>query len=86
MGARHARTAEQRSLVTPSLETIMATRVTGKLSVSAGEHLSFDGRQVSEGYVTKLQQLLLSMQRHDELSGRQSEGFQLAVALAERRR
>ena len=43
-------------------------------------------RRFSEAYVARLQKLLLSMQRQDELSGRESEGFELAVALAERRR
>lgn len=45
-----------------------------------------EGRRFSEAYVTRLQQLLVSMQRQDELSGQESEGLQLAVALAERRR
>ena len=45
-----------------------------------------EGRRVSEGQVAKLQQRLLTMERQDQLSGRESEGRQLAVALGEVRR
>jgi len=45
-----------------------------------------EGRRFPAGYVTKLQQRLLSMESQDELAGRDSEGKQLAGALGELRR
>ena len=45
-----------------------------------------EGQRFSEGYVAKLQQRLLTMERQDQLSGRESEGRQLALALGEVRR
>jgi hypothetical protein len=43
-------------------------------------------RHFPESYVIKLQKLLVAMQRQDELSGRASEGVQLATDLAALRR
>jgi hypothetical protein len=43
------------------------------------------GRQFSNAHIIKLQQLLSAMERNDELRGNESEGFDLAVALAELR-
>jgi hypothetical protein len=40
------------------------------------------GRRFSEVYLTRLQQLLVAMERQNALSGQDSEGLQLAVALA----
>jgi hypothetical protein len=45
-----------------------------------------EGRRFDPAHVTKLQKLLLSMERGDLLSGRESEGFKLASELAELRR
>jgi hypothetical protein len=45
-----------------------------------------EGRRFDERYIDKLQQRLLSMESQDELSGRASEGKQLALALGEVRR
>lgn len=44
------------------------------------------GRSFSEGYLNKLQQRLLTIDRQEALSGRESEGGQLATALGEARR
>ena len=44
------------------------------------------GKRFSEEHIDKLQQLLVGLERQDELLGRESEGLQLAVALAELRR
>jgi hypothetical protein len=41
-----------------------------------------EGRRFDPAHVAKLQKLLLSMQRGDALSGRDSEGFRLASELA----
>ena len=45
-----------------------------------------EGRRFSADHVAMLQKLLLSMERGDALSGRESEGFRLAAELAEIRR
>lgn len=45
-----------------------------------------DGQRFSDAHVKKLQQLLGGLERQDELLGRDSEGLQLAAALAELRR
>jgi len=45
-----------------------------------------EGRRFDPAHVAKLQKLLLSMERGDVLSGRESEGFRLAADLAELRR
>ena len=45
-----------------------------------------EGRRFDPAHVAKLQKLLLSMQRGDALSGRDSEGFRLASELAGLRR
>lgn len=44
------------------------------------------GKSFSDGYLNKLQKRLLTIERQDELSGRESEGRQLATALGEARR
>ena len=45
-----------------------------------------EGRRFSEVYLKRLQQLLVAMERQNALSGQDSEGLQLAVALATLRR
>ena len=44
-----------------------------------------EGRRFDPKHIAKLQKLLLSMNRGDALSGRDTEGFQLASQLAELR-
>ena len=44
-----------------------------------------EGRRFDPAQVAKLQKLLVSMERGDVLSGRDSEGFRLASQLAELR-
>jgi hypothetical protein len=45
-----------------------------------------EGQRFSDIHIKNLQQLLVGLERQDELLGRQSEGLQLAAALAELRR
>jgi hypothetical protein len=76
------RASEGRELATALGEVQRSRLVAEALHVVAQMK---EGRRFSQSYVTKLQQLLVGMERQDEILGRPSEGLQLASALAEHR-
>jgi hypothetical protein len=77
------RGSEGRQLAYALGEVRRSTLVAEALDVLAGEK---EGRHLPDADVAKLQQLLVGMQRQDELLGRGSEGLELATALAKLRR